>query len=368
MFNRERVIAEFFNLVKIDSLTFQEREMADYLKKKLEELGLEVYEDDAGAKYNANTGNIIGRLAGNKEGPALLFLAHMDRVEPGKGIKPRVEDDIIKSDGTTVLGGDDAAGIAAILEGLRVLTEKGKPHNTIEVVFTIAEEGGLFGAKALNTGKLESKMGFALDSNGDVGEMIFSGPAQDEIEITIRGKASHAGVAPEAGINAIQVAAAAINNLKLGRIDAETTSNIGIIKGGKATNIVPDTVEIKGETRSLKEERVAEETQKMAAAFARAAASLGATADFHSQRLYPAYKIEKDEDVALLAFKGAKKAGLKTIVKSSGGGSDANILNAKGIRCINLAVGPNKVHSTEEELAVANLVKAAELCYCLMDS
>ncbi len=211
-------------------------------------------------------------------------------------------------------------------------------------------------------------MGFVLDSNGDVGEMIFSGPAQDEIEVTIKGKASHAGVAPEAGINAIQAAAAAINNLKLGRIDAETTSNLGIIKGGKATNIVPDMVVIKGETRSLKEERVAEETQKMASVFTRAAASLGATADFAFKRLYSAYKIEKDEDVALLAFRGAEKAGLTPAVKSSGGGSDANVLNAKGIRCINLAVGPNKVHSTEEELAAADLVKAAELCYSLMDS
>ncbi len=366
MVNQERLVAEFLELVQIDSLTFKERQMADALMGKMKEMGLEVYEDRAGEKYNGEAGNVIGRLKGNKEGPALLFLAHMDRVEPGTGIKPVVEEGVIRSEGKTILASDNCAGIVAILEALRVLKEKGDSHPDIEVAFTIAEEGGLFGAKALETGQLRAKTAYTFDSSGPVGSLVVRAPAQDGIKITVRGRASHAGVAPEEGINAIQAASRAIASLKVGRIDKETTSNIGVISGGKATNIVPDQVEIKGEVRSLVEKRVDEETKKMAQVFVKEAAVLGAQVDFRHERLYSSFHIGEEEEVSLRAVKALKKLGLKPERQALGGGSDANILNAGGIRCLNLGNGSRKVHTTDEEISVENLVKTAEFCHALM--
>lgn len=368
MVNRERVVKEFLELVQIDSLTFKERQMADALMGKLKELGLKVHEDRAGEKYNGEAGNVIGLLQGNKEGPGLLFLAHMDRVEPGTGIKPVVEQDVIRSEGNTILAADNCAGIVSILEALRLLKENNDSHPDIEVVFTIAEEGGLFGAKALKTEQLRAKMAFTFDSTGDVSTMVERAPAQDAINITIRGKASHAGVAPEEGINAIQAAAMAIAKLKVGRIDKETTSNIGIISGGKATNIVPDHVEIKAEVRSLVEKRVDEETKNMANVFAKQVAGLGAQVEFKYERIYSSFHIKEDEEVSKRAAAVLEEMGLKPNRVSLGGGSDANIFNAGGIRCLNMGNGSKKVHTTEEEIAVEDLVKTAKCCHLLMIS
>lgn len=366
MVNKDRLVAEFLELVQIDSLTFKERQMADALLGKLQDIGLEVYEDKAGEKYNGEAGNVIGRLKGNKEGPVLMFLAHMDRVEPGTGIKPVVQDGVIRSEGKTILGGDDCAGIVCILEALRVLKEGNNTYPDIEVVFTIAEEGGLFGAKALDIGQLKAKMAYTLDSQGEAGTLVVQAPAQDEISIVVKGKAAHAGVAPEEGINAIQAAAMAISHLKMGRIDEQTTSNIGIIKGGTATNIVPDYVEIKGETRSLDEKRVDEETKKMAVAFAKYGAEFGAEVDFSYEKAYSSFHIKKDEEVIVRAVNALKTMGIEPKMLALGGGSDANVLNAKGIRCLNLGNGSKKVHTTEEEIGVEDLVQAAKLCYAIM--
>lgn len=366
MVNRDRLVGEFLELVQIDSLTFKERKMADALIGKLKEIGLEVYEDKAGEKYNGEAGNVVGKLQGTKEGPALLFLAHMDRVEPGTGIKPVVQDGVIKSEGKTILAGDDCAGIVSILEALRVLKEGNDTYSDIEVVFTIAEEGGLFGAKALETGQMKAKMAYTFDSTGNAGTFVVQAPSQDEISIVVKGKAAHAGVAPEEGINAIQVAAAAISKLKIGRIDAETTSNIGMIKGGTATNIVPDYVELKGETRSLDDKRVDEETKKMAAAFAKYGAEFGAEVEFSFERAYSSFHIKEDEEVILRAVRALDTLGIKPKMVALGGGSDANILNAVGIRCLNLGNGSKKVHTTDEEIAVEDLVMTAKVCHAIM--
>jgi tripeptide aminopeptidase len=364
--NEDRLVQEFLELVKIDSPTFKERRMADCLKGKLEALGLEVYEDKAGEKYNGEAGNVIGKLKGNREGPAVLFLAHMDRVEPGTGIDPVVAEGIIKSRGQTILGGDDCAGIAAILEALRLLKENGDAHGDIEVAFTIAEEGGLFGAKALDPGQLQAKIAYTFDSTGPVGSLVVQAPAQDGIKIVIRGKASHAGVAPEEGVNAIQAAALAIAKLQVGRIDKETTSNIGIIKGGQATNIVPDQVEIEGEVRSLVEARVDEETRKMAEVFTREVAAFGGQVEFRHERLYSSFLIKEEEEVSRRAAAALTKLKLTPERQALGGGSDANILNARGIRTLNLGNGSQKVHTTGEYIAVKDLVKSAEFCHALM--
>ncbi len=361
MVNRDRLVSEFMEIVRIDSLTRKERAMADCLKGKLEELGLAVSEDQAGKACGGEAGNVIGILDGDENKLPLMFLAHMDRVKPGENVQPVLEGDVLKSDGKTVLGSDDAAGIAAILEMLRVLKENNAAHGRLEIVFTIAEEGGLWGAKGLEVDKLQARKGIVLDSTGEVGTVINRAPAQDEIIARVFGKASHAGVEPEKGINAIVVASKAISRMQVGRIDEETTCNIGIIEGGKATNIVPDYVEVRGEARSRTEEKLVAATQSMCGEFLRAAEEANTRVELDVNRLYPAYHVQEDDELLQLVRKAGESLSLNVQIKPTGGGSDANIINGKGITTVNLAVGNDGVHTVNEYIRVSDLIKVTEL-------
>lgn len=360
MVNRERLVQEFVELVKIDSLTRMERQMADTLKAKLEQLGCSVYEDDAGSKIGGNAGNLICTIKGQKNVPAILLMAHMDTVVPGLGKKPVIEGNWIKSDGTTVLGGDDLAGVSCILEALKVLKEQNWDHGDIQVVFSIAEEGGLFGAKNLDYSKINAKYGFVLDGGGPIGSVAVKAPSQDKINVVIKGKAAHAGMEPEKGISAIQIAAEAIASMTLGRIDEETTANVGIISGGKATNIICDQVEIKAEARSRNPEKLAKQTQHMRECLERAAAKFGGSVVFKSEIEYPPFSIPEDAEIIKFLEKGAQEAGVKLILEATGGGSDTNIINSKGIQAIDMSVGMDKVHSVEEQICIDDMVKAVE--------
>jgi len=364
--NESRLVAEFLELVQIDSAPKDERLMADALLRKLASLGLETYEDDAGKRIGGNAGNVCAVLEGDPDLPTLLFAAHMDRVSPGRGIKPIVEEGTIRSDGTTILAADDVAGICAILEGIRAVREQGLHHGRIEVVFTVAEEGGLFGAKNLDTSKLKAKAGYFLDSTGPVGTVIVQAPAQKSIKARIRGKSAHAGVAPEEGINAIAAAAKAITNMKLGRIDPETTANIGVIRGGTATNIVPDLVEIEGEARSRNEQILAAQAAHMVEAINAACAEFGAQAEIEVIDSYSAYHMKPEDYVVQLAVRAAQEIGLEPVQQGTGGGSDANIINSRGIPSVVLGLGYQNIHSTAESIPIAQLVKAAELVVSLI--
>ena len=361
MINRERIVNEFLKYVQIDSLTKQEGEFAKLMVEELTALGLEVHVDDAGDKIGGNTGNVIARLRGNKNAAPILFSCHMDTVTPGLGIKPIIKEDVIYSDGTTILGGDNKAGIAAVIEALRVLQENNMEHGTIEVAFSIAEEGGLFGAKNLDYSKIEAKLGFVLDSGGDPGQIVIKGPAQDKINVKIIGKPAHAGVAPEEGISAIQVAAAAINRMNLLRIDEETTANIGIISGGQATNIVCPEVEIKAEARSLDNAKLDRQTAHMVECFEKTAQEFGAKAEIETERMYGAFVIDEKDEIVKLVEKACGNLGLKAFTDSTGGGSDTNILNANGIKSVNLGIGERKPHTLEEHLRIQDLVDSARL-------
>ncbi|MDA8235194.1 MAG: M20/M25/M40 family metallo-hydrolase [Clostridia bacterium] len=356
MVNEKRLTNEFIELVKIDSLSRQERKVADVLKAKLSALGLEVVEDEAGSKTGGTAGNIIGRLPGKAEGPAIMFSAHMDTVEPGIGIQPVLKDGVFYSAGDTILGSDNKAGICSILEALRVIAEEGLPHPEIEVVFTIIEEQGLLGAKNLDYGMLKAAHGYVLDSHGSAGTIIVRGPAQQKVEVHIRGRAAHAGLCPEEGISAIQVAALAINRMKLGRIDEETTANIGVITGGKAINIVPDMVHLKGEARSLQPGKMREQTEHMKRVLEEAAREFEAMVSVEIEDLYPEIDLGEDQAVVAAAVRAARNLGLEPKLEATGGGSDANIFNGQGIPVANLGIGMNKVHTTEENIAVADLV------------
>ena len=361
MINKQRLIDEFLELVQIDSPTSKEGKIAQVLVKKLEEIGCEVIIDDAGEKTGAETGNIIETLKGNREGRKILFSSHMDTVSPSIGVKPIIDETngIIKSDGTTVLGSDDKAGIAAILEALRNIKENNIDHADIQVVFSIWEEGGLHGAKNLDYSKIDAEYAFVLDSGGSPGEIIVKAPAQDAIKVKITGKSAHAGLQPEKGISAIMVASRAIENMNLLRIDEETTANIGIVKGGVATNIVMQDLEIAAEARSLSEEKLDAQTNHMVETFENAAKEFGAEIEINVNRAYGPFNIDENDEIVQLVKKAFSNMNIEGKTASTGGGSDTNILNKNGIKAVNLGIGMKNAHTLEEYIAIEDLVNSA---------
>ena len=363
MINEQRVLNEFLELVQIDSPTSKEGKIAQVLVEKLETIGCQVTIDDAAEKTGAETGNVIATLKGNREGKKLLFSSHMDTVSPGIGVKPIVDEanGIIKSDGTTVLGSDDKAGIAAILEGMRTIKENNIDHADIQVVFSIWEEGGLRGAKSLDYSKLDVDYAFVLDSGGSPGEIIVKAPAQDAIKVKITGRPAHAGLQPENGISAIMVAAKAIENMNLLRIDEETTANIGVVNGGIATNIVMPELEILAEARSLKEDKLDAQTNHMVETFKKAAQEFGAEIDIQVDRAYTPLNVSEDEDIVKLAKKAFANMNIEGYTASTGGGSDTNILSKHGIKAVNLGIGMKKAHTLEEYIAIEDLMNSAKM-------
>lgn len=360
--NKQRLINEFLSLVQIDSETKHERVIADVLIDKFRELGVDVEEDDSQEVTGHGAGNLICTLPGTEANcEPIYFTAHMDTVVPGKNIKPSIEGDYIVSDGTTILGADDKAGIAAILEAIRTIQESNLPHGDLQFIITVGEESGLVGAKALNKDKIKAKFGYALDSNGTVGDIIVAAPSQAKLTVNIQGKTAHAGVEPEKGISAITLAAKAISNMKLGRIDDETTANIGRFAGGKQTNIVCDHVEIIAEARSLKENKLAKQVEHMKETFENTAKKLGGHADVKVDIMYPQFSQQKDDQVVKVAEKAAEKLGLTSRLLTSGGGSDANIFAGAGIPTVNLAVGYEEIHTTNERMPINELVNITKL-------
>lgn len=359
MVNQDRLVNEFVELISIDSISLKERNMADLLKNRLKDMGFDVYEDDAGIKTGGNCGNIIGKKKGNKNVPAILLMAHMDTVTPGINKKAIIKDGIIRSDGTSILGGDDVAGIVSILEALRVLAENNEEHGDIQVAFTIGEEIGLIGAKNLDYSKIHAKYCFVMDSGGEIGLVAITAPSQNKIDIVVKGKAVHAGLEPEKGVNAIAIAAHAISQMKLGRIDDETTANIGIINGGNATNIICDRVELEAEARSRCDNKLKSQTDHMKQCFLDAAGKIGGEIEFKDELMYPSFKINEDDDIIGILKNASEKCGIKLVLEATGGGSDTNIVNSKGIQAVDVSVGMDKVHSVEEQISINDLVKAA---------
>jgi len=360
--NQERLINEFIELVQIDSETKHETEIAKVLTEKFTKLGLNVVEDASKEQTGHGAGNLICTLKGNKQNTApIYFTSHMDTVVPGKEIKPMIKDGYITSDGTTILGADDKAGIAAMLEAIRLIIENEIDHGDIQFIITAGEESGLVGAKALDISLINAKYGYALDSNGKVGEIIVQAPTQAKIWAIMKGKTAHAGVAPEKGISAITLAAKAIAKMPLGRIDKETTANIGRFEGGKQTNIVADHVEILAEARSLDSDKMEKQVQKMKEAFEQTAEEYGGSAEVTIKLMYPGYKQQAGDHLVEVASKAIKSIGRESSLVKSGGGSDANIIAGHGIPTVNLAIGYEEIHTTNERMPVEELVKITEL-------
>ncbi|HWR43547.1 M20/M25/M40 family metallo-hydrolase [Sporomusa sp.] len=367
MINRKRMLDEFYELVQIKCSTRAERQVADVIKQKLADLHMEVSEDNTGSKIGGNCGNVLGYLPGTvADAPCLLLTAHLDCVEPCGDIKPVLKDGIITSAGDTILGADDKSGVVAILEALRLVQEQNIPHGSIQVVFTVAEEGGLNGSKNMDPALLKADLGYALDSSGTPGEIVNMAPGQNKIDITIYGKKAHAGVAPEEGINAIVLAGKALAAVKDGRIDPETTANIGSIKGGSATNIVPDTVEIKAEARSRSAAKLAAQTEHMRQVFEETVKASGGRAEVKVGKEYDAYVLSETAPVVMLARQAAESIGLKPVIKATGGGSDANYFNSYGVPTAVLGTGMSKVHTTDEFIKEEDLYNIGEFALAII--
>ncbi|MFF2016445.1 M20/M25/M40 family metallo-hydrolase [Paenibacillus sp. NPDC058177] len=369
MIVQDRLIQEFMELVRVDSETGNEREIADVLTSKFKALGLEVVEDDSQERTGHGAGNLFVTWPAVQgvTAPKLLFTCHMDTVVPGKGIKPTLhEDGWITSDGSTILGADDKAGLAALFEAIRVIQEQGLPHGQIQFVITAGEESGLLGARAMDPKHLDAEIGFALDSNGEVGAIAVSAPTQARITMQIYGKSAHAGVNPEDGISAIQVASKAISAMKLGRIDNETTANIGKFAGGGPTNVVCDHVQLDAEARSIVQEKVDRQIESMREALETTVREHGAECEFRSEVIYPAFSFNQHDPVVQLADRAITSLGLTTRLFASGGGSDANVFNGLKVPTVNLAIGYEHIHTTQERIKAADIAKAAELVVAII--
>lgn len=370
MINQERIKNLLLELVQIDSHSRKEREVALRLKALCEEMGAEVEIDDAGEKVGGNTGNVIARFPGTIPGAEpIMMSAHMDTVVPGEGVKPIVDGDIIRTDGTTVLGGDDKSGCAVIVETIRCLQEQNIPHAPIEAIFSICEEVGLLGAKNVDVSRIKSKFGIVFDSD-DPGFLFTKGPSANHLEFKVHGLESHAGVAPEEGISAIRIAAEAIANMKLFRIDDETTANIGVIHGGAATNIITNLVELKGEARSLSEEKLKAQCDHMVKTFEDTAAKYEVTVEGKTTKAwvesevsaeYFAMDVPDSSHVVQLVLQAAARLGQEVKTLASGGGCDANIYNKRGIECANLGTGMRAIHTVNEWLDVKDMYASAEM-------
>jgi tripeptide aminopeptidase len=375
MINEERIKNLLLELVQIDSVSREERDVAERIKTYCEELGAEVFIDDAGSKVGGNSGNVIARFPGTiPTADPIMMSAHMDTVVPGRGIKPIVEGDIIRTDGSTVLGGDDKSGCSVIIETIRCLQEQNIPHAPIDAVFSICEEVGLLGAKHLDLSKVRAKYGIVFDSD-DPGFLFTKGPSANHFEFKIHGLESHAGVAPEQGISAIRIAAEAITKMKLGRIDEETTANIGVIRGGEATNIITNLVTLRGEARSLDDEKLEAHTAHIVKCLEDAAAGQEVTVDgvttkasveSHVTREYHAMDVSDESRVVKLVIEAAARMGLKVETMASGGGCDANIFNKRGIECANLGTGMRAIHTVKEWLDVKDMYASAEMTLEIM--
>lgn len=370
MINQERLKNLLIELIRIDSLSRRERDIALRLKRDMQELGAEVWIDDAGDKVGGNVGNVIAHWPGTlPHARPFLLSAHMDTVAPGEGVVPILTGTILRSDGRTVLGGDDKSGVAIICEALRALRENHVACGPVDVVFTICEESGLIGAKCLDVKRLRARTGLVLDSDS-VGFLFTRAPAANRFEIEIRGLEAHAGVCPERGISAIQVAAEGIARMRLGRIDGETTANIGLIEGGVAVNIVPNSVIVRGEARSHDENKLAAQTEHMIRCLQEAAAAHEVTVSEQRHRAsvearvdrdYDALNVSDDSALVRLVHQAGKNLGIEVQTQATGGGCDANVFNKKGLEVANLSTGMRDIHTVNEWLDLKDLYVSAAM-------
>jgi tripeptide aminopeptidase len=350
------VLTTFLNLLNFNSPSRSEHDVSLYCAERLRTIGFDVKWDASDSATGSGVGNLIATLPPTDSSlPALLFAAHLDTVEPTPNITVEITGDVITASSDTILGGDDKCGAAPIISAMEEIVENNIPHGQLQVVFTTCEEIGLVGAANIDQSMLSSDYGFVLDGGPPLGSIVTSAPASECLEIAVNGKAAHAGAAPEKGINAIVAAARAIASFPVGRIDSETTNNVGVITGGQARNVVPDTVTIIAEARSRNQVKLEEQLSIIRSAFELEASKMGATVSIRTTNSYPAYHLANDFPVISIAAQAASNIGYPPQFRESGGGTDANHFNGFGIPTAVLATGMEQIHTHDEFCTVSAL-------------
>ena len=358
----------FVDLVAIASPPGEERAVADFVTSYLRDLDLDVDEDDAGERIGATAGNLLTRIDATSDGGTPIFLcAHLDTVPHEGGIEPVVEDGVVRSTGETILGADNKSAIAVMLEATRRCLAESRPHGGIELLFTPKEEVGLLGAAAFDCDRLEARVGYVYDQAAPIGEVILGAPHAQAMEVQFHGRASHSGMYPEEGRSAIAAAARAIADLRLGRVDDETTANVGKIEGGTAGNIVPEWCTMLAEARSHNERKLADLVQEMLDAFAFAATLSECEVETQLRKSYRGYRFKPDDLAVELARRSLARSGYEPAFILSGGAADANVFNERGLACVNLANGMVDIHTPTERIAVSDLEGMVEVTLALID-
>lgn len=361
MVDTDRLVALFMQLASMSSPSRRERAVADVVAGRLRALGLEVVEDDAAAHVGGDTGNLRCVVPGRGDKPAVCLAAHLDTVEPSGPIEPVVQDGVIRNSAGTILGADNKSAVGAILAVTEALVGGSASFPTYEIIFTVAEEASVLGARFLDSSLPSSPLAAVFDSSGPLGGIVVRAPSQKTIRATFRGHAAHAGLEPENGRNAIQAAAHAISLMQLGRLDAETTANVGVIEGGVAQNIVPALCGVTAECRSLDETRLAAVSSSMIDSLQLGAAKVGVDLDLDVVTEYRAFRLDKAGTAVSLALRSVEALEVAARLHPSGGGSDANVFNARGVPTVNFDCGMMQVHAPEEHISVDDLALLAQL-------
>jgi tripeptide aminopeptidase len=366
------VLTLFLELAALPSPSGEERAVADRVLDYLRSLGLESDEDDAGTRIGSTIGNVLCRIEPNGNDAAglpVFFCAHLDTVPPEGPIEPVVgEDGLIRNGAGTILGADNKAAVATMLEAVARLVEDGRVHAGVELLFTPKEEVGLVGATAFDAQRLAAQVGYVYDHAGPVGEVILGAPYQRKLDVQFRGRAAHAGMYPEEGRSAIAAAARAIADLRLGRLDEETSANVGQIQGGTARNVVPERCWFSAEARSHDERKLGEVVQEMLDTVTFAAGVTDCEVETQVEGAARGYRFRRDDLPVRLAAAALEGTGRQPSFVLSGGGADANVFNERGLQCVNLANGMTDIHTPDERIAVDDLEAMVEVTLALVEA
>ena len=360
MINDERLKRNFLEITALEGVSRNESGAMNEIKKRLDRLGVEYAQDSAGEKFAGDCGNVIARIPGTADGEGFFLAAHVDTIASSAG-KPYIRDGVFYSDGKTVLGADDRAGVAVMLEVTETLLNSDVSYPDIELVFLVGEEIGLYGSRFLDYSLLNSKYGFVIDSSADLGKVVSHAPDHHSCAITVTGKPAHAAIAPELGIHAIKMAAEGIYKTDIGRVSDNSTMSIGVISGGTKTNVVPEKVEIMGEIRSLDSTEIPGLKERFERPFKEAAETYGGTVSFEWEEEYGGFNIKPESPFSLRVAAGYRACGIEPEFIKFVGGSDANNFNARGLPTFNLGQGYKKNHSNEEYLKVDDLLGIARV-------
>lgn len=361
------VVDLFLELAALPSPPGEERAVADVVARYLRDLGLAVDEDDAGTKVGSTMGNLYCRIEPTRGGTPLFLCAHLDTVPPDGPLEPVIDDGVVRNAGGTILGADNKAAVAAMLDGTRRLLAENRRHGGLELLFTPKEEVGLLGAAAFDQERLAAGIGYVYDQAAPIGDVILGAPYSQAMQVRFHGRAAHSGMYPEEGRSAVVAAARAIADLRLGRVDEETTANVGTIQGGTAGNIVPEWCTLEAEARSHDERKLGTLVQEMLDSFSFAAGLEDCEVETKVSKSYRGYRFKRDDEVVRIAHAALERTGYTPSYGLSGGAADANIFNERGLACLNLANGMQDIHTPDERITVDDLEGMVEVTLALVD-